>query len=497
MTDDFRAEFVRRHGWPERAALAPLAIAHRGASAHANENTRAAFEKAATLGAAMWELDVRLSRDGVPVVSHDATLALADGRRVTIADHDWAALAGVALARGGTMPAFAAIVDLAAEAGCGLYVEVKERAAAGAALAVLSAGAAPFAAIGSFDHDTVRDLVAARSRFPVSVLVRMAEDPFAAAEATGAAIIHLCWERDGADPDRLVTDALIARAAAAELGVVLWHEERRDVLDRLMAKPVLGICTDKPEMMNRYRPDPALPIGVVCHRGMAALAPENTLHAARLAFDQGFQTVELDVHQLADGTIAVLHDATLDRTTSGRGPVAALDRAALHGVSAGLWFDPFFAGEGLPEFGEVLAAAGPDGGLYVEVKAGDAAAIVAMVEAAGALPRSFFWSPDPAIRAALRALGPKVRLMAQRTPYPSLDAAIAAEGAAIVEFDPDCDDLGEIAACRTQGAEAMIKYFGADPAEMARLIRLRPDRMNLDRPDIFLAAYRAVLAALG
>ncbi|HEY6433447.1 MAG TPA: hypothetical protein VIZ17_15820, partial [Acetobacteraceae bacterium] len=57
-------------------------------------------------------------------------------------------------------------------------------------------------------------------------------------------------------PDRLVTPDLIARAAHQRLLVMIWHEERRAVLDRLVTLPVIGICTDKPEMMNRYTPRP-------------------------------------------------------------------------------------------------------------------------------------------------------------------------------------------------------------------------------------------------
>jgi glycerophosphoryl diester phosphodiesterase len=153
------------------------------------------------------------------------------------------------------VPALGEVIDLAIETGCGLYVEVKEQAAALPSLRLLSASAVRFAAIGSFDHDTVRDLGAARqqySRFPVSVLVRMGEDPFVAAADTGADIVHLCWERASSAPDRLVTPELIARAEHERLVVMIWHEERRDVLDRLVTLPVVGICTDRPEMMNRY-----------------------------------------------------------------------------------------------------------------------------------------------------------------------------------------------------------------------------------------------------
>jgi glycerophosphoryl diester phosphodiesterase len=257
------AEFVRRYGWPTHAVERPLCIGHRGASAHANENTLAAFRLAARLGADMWELDARLSRDGVIVICHDNAVTVADGRRIVLAAHDAVDITHVPLARGGTMPTLREVINLAVGTGCGLYVEVKERAAALPTLRLLSASSVPFAAIGSFDHDTVRDLTAVRRehpRFPISVLVRLGEDPFAAATGTGAEIIHLCWERASNEPDRLVTPELIARAVRERLLVVIWHEERRVVLDRLATLPVVGICTDKTGMMNRYKRHPDHPI---------------------------------------------------------------------------------------------------------------------------------------------------------------------------------------------------------------------------------------------
>lgn len=248
------AEFVQRYGWPVHGVERPLCIGHRGASAHANENTLAAFRIAARLGADMWELDARLSRDGVVVICHDDTVTTVDGRRMTLAAHDAVDIAGMALARGGTVPTLHAVIDLAVETGCGLYVEVKEREAALPTMRLLAASAVRFAAAGSFDHDTVRDMVAARQgclRVPIAVLVRVDEDPFMAGADTGAEIIHLCWERASSAPDRLVTSDLIVRAAREGLVVVIWHEERRAVLDRLMTLPVIGICTDRPELMRR------------------------------------------------------------------------------------------------------------------------------------------------------------------------------------------------------------------------------------------------------
>lgn len=68
---------------------------------------------------------------------------------------------------------------------------------------------------------------------------------------------------------------------------------------------------------------------VIAHRGAAAEAPENTIEAFDLALRLGADALELDVQQAGDGTLAVIHDPTVDRTTDAQGPVADLGAAEL------------------------------------------------------------------------------------------------------------------------------------------------------------------------
>lgn len=77
---------------------------------------------------------------------------------------------------------------------------------------------------------------------------------------------------------------------------------------------------------------------VLAHRGASALAPENTLAAYRLAADHGARWVELDVDVISDGTIIVIHDSRLDRTTNRTGPYYGLTAADLPAIDAGSWF---------------------------------------------------------------------------------------------------------------------------------------------------------------
>lgn len=76
------------------------------------------------------------------------------------------------------------------------------------------------------------------------------------------------------------------------------------------------------------------------HRGGSALAPENTMPAYENGIRLGADSLELDVHYSRDGEIVVFHDETLDRTTSGAGPLAALTLDELRRLDAGYHFTP-------------------------------------------------------------------------------------------------------------------------------------------------------------
>lgn len=108
---------------------------------------------------------------------------------------------------------------------------------------------------------------------------------------------------------------------------------------------------------------------VQAHRGASAVAPENTIAAFRAAAEQGARWVELDVALLADDTLVVIHDDSVDRTTSGKGSLGALTQADIAKLDAGTWFDARYAGEHLPTLAEVIKALGELGlSANVEIK---------------------------------------------------------------------------------------------------------------------------------
>jgi glycerophosphoryl diester phosphodiesterase len=106
----------------------------------------------------------------------------------------------------------------------------------------------------------------------------------------------------------------------------------------------------------------------MAHRGSSADAPENTLAAFKLAFDQGADAIELDSQLTSDGQIVVMHDLTIDRTTNATGRVNRYTLSELQGLDAGSHFDPSFRGEKVPSLTEIFEALGGQIFINVELK---------------------------------------------------------------------------------------------------------------------------------
>ena len=162
-------------------------------------------------------------------------------------------------------------------------------------------------------------------------------------------------------------------------------------------------------------------IRVVGHRGAAARAPENTIASLARGMRDGADEVEFDVQRTKDGQLVCLHDETLDRTTSGRGPLRDRTLSEVRELDAGSHFAPEFSGERLPSLADVCAwatAAGAD--LSVELKQpapgegramddGLAESAVAELRASGLLERAVVHSFDHPTIAQVRHVAPDAR----------------------------------------------------------------------------------------
>jgi len=109
---------------------------------------------------------------------------------------------------------------------------------------------------------------------------------------------------------------------------------------------------------------------IVAHRGASHDAPENTLAAFRLAWQQDADGIEGDFYLTADNQIVCIHDRTTKRTTGVDKSVAQCTMEELRQLEAGSWKGQRWRGEKLPSFAEVLATVPDDKTFVIELKVG-------------------------------------------------------------------------------------------------------------------------------
>lgn len=117
----------------------------------------------------------------------------------------------------------------------------------------------------------------------------------------------------------------------------------------------------------------------VAHRGASGYAPENTRAAFALAIEMGAEMIESDVQLTRDGEMVLFHDATVERTSNGSGPVADYTLAELKALDLGSWFEPRYASERVVTLTESIAEFVPHIPAVLEIK--DARASVPLIEA--------------------------------------------------------------------------------------------------------------------
>lgn len=245
---------------------------------------------------------------------------------------------------------------------------------------------------------------------------------------------------------------------------------------------------------------------IAAHRGGAAHAPENSLAAFRGALALGADALEFDVHLTADDVPVVIHDPTLDRTTTLRGPVRETARAALDAArlrdAAGAPTD-----EGVPTLAEVLdvAAAAPRVEVLPEIKTdsrhrpypGLEARVVEALRARGLLARATVQSFDAATLRRLRALEPSVRTMLIVNRRRLLLTGLPAEESVRWATDVGATDLGiehgmvdaaVVAAARAAGLRLSAWTVNAE-ADLLRVRALGVDLVMSDRPDLARRVY--------
>lgn len=238
------------------------------------------------------------------------------------------------------------------------------------------------------------------------------------------------------------------------------------------------------------------------HRGAAARAPENTAASLRAGLAAGADAIEIDVGVCRDGRVVLLHDLTLDRTTSGRGFLDARSWEEVAGLDAGSWFSPRFAGEPPIDLDAALAVVRSHLPMVIELKhrdeRADAATLAGVLEAlrrtggtGGIVLSSAHWpilaaaaERSPALRRALtvsyRAKEDPLAWVARtgavelhasrRLCSPAFVAAAHGRGLRVLAYT-----VNRAAELRPLLAAGVDGVFSDDPAGLRRLLeRARP-----------------------
>ncbi|MFD8419392.1 glycerophosphodiester phosphodiesterase [Streptomyces sp. NPDC059466] len=212
------------------------------------------------------------------------------------------------------------------------------------------------------------------------------------------------------------------------------------------------------------------------HRGVMGVEPENTLRSFIAAQNAGLDLIELDLHLSKDGALVVMHDAEVDRTTDGSGPISEMTLAELRALDAG-------CGERVPVFEEVLDAVRAP--LQAEIKDTAAARALADVmhrrDLVGRVEVSSFH--DEAIAEVTRLVpGVRTALIASRYGVDVVDRAVET-GAATVCLNIRRLTLEVVEHARKSGLR--IIGWVVNTQDQLRLVRaLELDGATTDYPEI-------------
>ena len=219
-------------------------------------------------------------------------------------------------------------------------------------------------------------------------------------------------------------------------------------------------------------------IEIIGHRGYAARPPENTIVSIQAALTAGARAVEFDIHVASCGTPVIIHDETLDRTTDGDGPVQRQAVEQLQALDAGAWFDPEFAGEGVPTLADALdCVAGRVDQIYPEVKGirkpSDVDGMVRLVRARGMSEHTTFISLDWNILKRVRAYDVGIRIGFIVETSDLFDEALSlavADPAAILDLSQviALDDPSVVRRAKDEGV-AVVTWTVNEPEEATRL----------------------------
>jgi glycerophosphoryl diester phosphodiesterase len=247
---------------------------------------------------------------------------------------------------------------------------------------------------------------------------------------------------------------------------------------------------------------------VMAHRGGRALWPENTLYAFEHSLALGVDVLELDVHSTKDGTIVVMHDKTVDRTTDGTGEIQTYTLEGIQSLDAGYnWSDDDdvsfpYRGLGIvvPTLEEVFKANSEGVRMNIEIKQSEPSIVVPVCELIrdyGMTDRVLIASFNSDTIKAFRTSCPEVATTAGEgevkllyglsIPFLAGFYQPAAEAVQVPEYWGDIHVLTSrlVSAAHNRGMDVHV-WTVNEADDMQRMLDLGVDGIITDHPDMLL-----------
>jgi glycerophosphoryl diester phosphodiesterase len=235
-------------------------------------------------------------------------------------------------------------------------------------------------------------------------------------------------------------------------------------------------------------------IVVIAHRGAHREAPENTLASLAQAIEIGCDYVELDVRRTKDGALVIMHDASVNRMTSGKGKIADLTLKEIRKLDVKSRQGAKWAGQKIPTFDEMLERAKGRMKIYVDHKQAPPAEVLAAINRHGMLHDVVVYGRGDTLREYKR-LAPDVWIM------PGHPKSIAAIDALAHDLKPETLDGSivewtqpQVEAAHRNGAQVWVDNRSDldNEAGIKRAVELGVDAIQTDDPATVLRLLRAM-----
>ena len=441
-------------------------MAHRGAHEMAPENTAAAIEGSIADSIDWVEVDVQVTRDARHVLFHDADLARMTDQAGLVFGKTAAEMKAVDVGSkfasrfaGERVPTLVEALALA-KGRANLYLDCKRIDPAQLVRDVTGAGMESQTVVVA-PHDVLREVRSSPGGDRLALMPKW--KPADGLDSFFDDLKPAAVEIQAEDVTEATCRSFHGRGLKV-LAIALKQDDRPETWDRVIAAGADWVQSDRAEeilareVLKRVG---HARVKIAHHRQASRYAPENTLPALEKSVRLGADLIDFDIRTSLDGTLVVLHDATLDRTTNARGPILQGNSAGLARLDAGSWFGLPFKGTPVPTLDAYLNGFGDRAELYLDGKAAAPEALVAALRSHGLIDRTLVHQKVEEL-ARLREVEPRLRRVPNLVKAADLDSLIERVQPFAIDAHLDVLSKDVIDRCHAGGIKVFTVTHGVE-----------------------------------